>query len=174
MACGVDLWEVDRYVSAGAVVLCEPCVDMLKRAVENAQGTGEIEIDVPPRAPRIHGAAPDEEAAPAITRAFGQTFDSDVDQLDDYLEDAVELEGLLAQARLRAGPGSRFGACVEGIRFRDSDFAEVRFQILMNGHPMGAFQGSAARHDDRRWRVTRQTVARVLGNYGVEMPPRRP
>jgi hypothetical protein len=62
---------------------------------------------------------------------------------------------------------------VDGIRFRNPDLAEVRFQVLMNGNPMGSFQGSAARHDDGHWRVTRQTVARLLANYGIEVPPRR-
>ena len=44
----------------------------------------------------------------------------------------------------------------------------------MNGHPVSSFQGSAACHDDGHWRVTRHTVARLLANYGIQVPPRRP
>ena len=172
MVCGVDLWDVDRYVSAGAVVICQSCVDALKRVMDDADGTGEIEVRLPAPPPRVHGAAPDDEAAAAIARAFVRTFDSDEDQLDDDLEDAAELGALLAQARGRAGPTASFAARVDGIRFRSPDRAEVRFQILMNGNPMGSFQGSAVRRD-RHWRVTRETIARLLANYGVAVPPRR-
>ena len=103
---------------------------------------------------------------PAIARAFVRTFDSDEDQLDDDLEDAVELGALLAQARGRGWLTASFAARVDGIRFRSPDRAEVRFQILMNGNPMGSFQGSAVRRDGH-WRVTRETIARLLANYGI-------
>ena len=172
MVCGVDLWDVDRYVSAGAVVICESCVDALKRAMDDADGTGEIEVRVPAPPPRVHGTAPDDEAAAAIARAFVRTLDSDEDQLDDDLEDAVELGAFLAQARSRAGPAATFAARVDGIRFRSPDRAEVRFQILMNGNPMGSFEGSAVRLD-RHWRVTRETITRLLASYGITVPPRR-
>jgi hypothetical protein len=170
--CGVDLWDVERYVSAGPVAICESCVDVLKRAVDDAGGTGEIEVRLPAPRPRVHGPAPDDDAAAAIAGAFIRTFDSDEDQLDDDLEDAVELGALLTQARGRAGPAARFAARVDGIRFRSSDLAEVRFQILMNANPVGSFQGSAARRDGH-WRVTRETISRLLANYGVVVAPRR-
>jgi hypothetical protein len=172
MVCGVDLWDVERYVSTGAVVICQSCVEVLKRAIDDADDTGEIEVRLPAPPPRVHGPAPDDEAASEIAWAFTRTFDSDEDQLDDALEDAAELGALLAQARGRVGPTTRFAARVDGIRFRSPDLAEVRFQILMNGNPMGSFQGSAARRDGR-WRVTRETVARLLANYGVTVAPRR-
>jgi hypothetical protein len=173
MACGVDLWDVERYLSAGSVVICESCVELLNRAVNDTNASGEIEVRIPVPAPRVHGPVPGDDAVPAITKAFVRTFDSNEDRLDDDLEDATELGALLAQARTRGGPAARFSARVDGIRFRTDDVAEVRYQILMNGNPMGSFQGSAARHDDGHWRVTRQTVARLLGNYGVQVPPRR-
>jgi hypothetical protein len=173
MACGVDLWDVDRYVSVGAVVICESCLDVVTRAVDKAHGSGEIVVHVPAPTPRVHGPVPDEDAAAEIASAFVRTFDSDEDQLDDDLEDAAELGALLAQAGARVGPATHFGARVDGIRFRDPNLAEVRFQVLMSGNPVGSFQGSAARHDDGRWRVTRQTVARLLANYGIEKPARR-
>jgi hypothetical protein len=172
MACGVDLWDVERYVSAGAVVICQSCVDALKSAADEGEGIGEIEVqlEVPP--PRVHGSPPDDEAVAAIARAFVRTFDSDEDQLDDDLEDAAELGALLAEARGRAGSAARFAARVDGIRFLSPDQAEVRFQILMNGNPMGSFQGSAARRDGH-WRVTRQTISRLLATYGITVRPRR-
>jgi hypothetical protein len=173
MVCGIDLWDVERYASAGAVVICQSCVDVVKRAVDDAGATGEIEVRLPAPPPRVHGAAPDDEAAAEIAVAFTRTFDSDEDQLEDELEDAAELGALLAQARGRVGPAARFAARVDGIRFRSSDRAEVRFQILMNGNPMGSFQGSAARRDGH-WRVTRETIARLLANYGVVVAPRGP
>jgi hypothetical protein len=172
MVCGIDLWDVERYVSAGAVVICQSCVEVLKRAMDDTSATGEIEVRLPAPPPRVHGTAPDDEAAADIARAFVRTFDSDEDQLDGELEDAAELGALLAQARGRAGPAARFAARVDGIRFRSSDLAEVRFQILMNGNPMGNFQGSAARRGGH-WRVTRETIARLLANYGVVVAPRR-
>jgi hypothetical protein len=160
-------------VSAGSVVICQSCVDALKRAMDNADGSGEIEVALPAPPPRVHGPAPDDEAAAAIAGAFSRTFDSDEDRLDDALEDAVELGALLAQARGRAGPAASFAARVDGIRFRSPDLAEVRFQILMNGNPMGSFQGSAARRDGH-WRVTRETITRLLANYGIAVrAPRR-
>jgi hypothetical protein len=172
MVCGVDLWDVERYVSAGAVVICQSCVDVFKRALDAADGTGEIEVLLPAPPPRVHGSAPDEGAAAAVVEAFTRTFDSDEDRLDDALEDAAELGALLAQARGRVGPANRFGARVEGIRFRSPDRAEVRFQVLMNGNAVAAFEGSAARRGGC-WRVTRETIARMLANYGVTVPPRR-
>jgi hypothetical protein len=172
MACGVDLWDVERYMSAGAVVICQSCVDALKRAADDADGIGEIEVQLPLPPPRVHGSAPDHEAVAAIAGAFVRTFDSDEDQLDDDLEDAAELGELLAEARGRAGPAARFAARVDGIRFLGPDQAEVRYQILMNGSPMGSFQGSAARREGH-WRVTRQTISRLLATYGITVRPRR-
>src|SRR6202030_2609286 len=86
MVCGVDLWDVERYVSVGAVVMCQSCVDALMRAVDDADGTGEIEVALPALPPRVYGSVPDEEAAAAIARAFTRTFDSDFDQFDAALD----------------------------------------------------------------------------------------
>jgi hypothetical protein len=172
IACGVDRWDVERYVSAGAVMICQSCVDALKRTADDAEGIGEIEVQLPLPPPRVHGSAPDHEAVAAIVRAFVRTFDSDENQLDDDLEDAAELGALLAEARSRAGSTARFAARVDGIHFLRPDQAEVRFQILMNGSPMGSFQGSAARRDGH-WRVTRQTISRLLAAYGITVRPRR-
>src|SRR5262245_16197546 len=91
MACGVDLWDVYRYVSAGSVVICQSCVDALKRAADDAPGAGEIAVEVPAPLPRVQGTPPDDEAAAAITRAFTRTFASDVEDLDNDLEDATEV-----------------------------------------------------------------------------------
>ena len=68
MVCGVDLWDVERYVSVGAVVMCQSCVDALKRALDDADGTGEIEVALPAPPPRVYGSAPDEEAAVSSLR----------------------------------------------------------------------------------------------------------
>lgn len=123
--------------------------------------------------PRVHGEAPDPDAAMHVARAFVRTFGSDDDDLDDYLEDAAELGALLRQGAVRFGPAARFTARVNALRFPRHDLAEVRFQMLMNGNPTGyQFEGTAARSDGT-WRVTRDTVARVLRTTGVDVPPRR-
>lgn len=169
MVCGTDLWDVERYASAGAVVICQACVDVLKRAMDDADGTGEIEVTLPPR---VHGDAPDAEAAMCVARAFVRTFGSEYDDLDDYLEDAAELGPLLRQGAVRFGPAAHFTGRVNALRFPRPDVAEVRFQILMNGNPTGwQFEGTAARRDGK-WRVTRDTVARVLRTTGVDVPLR--
>jgi hypothetical protein len=169
MVCGADLWDVARYVSAGSVVICQSCIDVLKTAMDRAQGDGETEVVIPPR---VHGAVPDDDAAAAVAKAFTMTFGSQFDDLDHYLEDATELGALLAEGARRHGGGSQYSARVDAIRFPRPDTAEVRYQIVMNGGPAGfPFQGSAVRRDGH-WRVTRETVARALSGAGVFVPPR--
>ena len=164
MVCGVDLWDVERYVSAGSVQVCAACVDELKQALDRTDASGEIEV-VP--APKVHGSAPNDEAAAMVATAFTRTFGSRYDDLDDYLEDAEELGKLLRDGAGRYGPGVQFNARVDAIRFPRPDLAEVRFQIIAGNSPMGyAFQGAASLRDGH-WRVTRDTVARILGTVGV-------
>jgi hypothetical protein len=171
MVCGADLWDVGRYVSAGSVVICQSCVDVLKTAMDRAQGDGETEVVIPPR---VHGPVPDDDAASAVAKAFTMTFGSQYDDLDDYLEDTDELGPLLAEGARRHGGGSQYSARVDAIRFPHPDTAEVRYQIVMNGGPAGfPFEGTAIRRDGC-WRVTRETVARALSGAGVFVPPRRP
>jgi hypothetical protein len=171
MVCGADLWDVERYVSAGSVQVCAGCVDALKQALDQTDATGEIEVVL---APKVHGPAPSDEAGAMVAKAFSRTFGSRYDALDDYLEDAEELGGLLRDGAGRYGPGVQFSARVDAIRFPRPDLSEVRFQILAGNAPMGyAFQGTATLHDGH-WRVTRETVARILGTVGVNVRhPRR-
>jgi hypothetical protein len=165
MVCGADLWEVPRYVRAGAIVACEPCVGALYRAFDESDEPGEITIVLPPK---VYGDAPDAAAPPAIAEAFVRTFGSAYGELSDYLEDAQELGPYLGDAANRFGGGvTQFTARVDGIRFVRTDRADVRFQIMMNGTPMGMpFQGSAALGSDGKWRVTRETVLRVVPGGG--------
>jgi hypothetical protein len=171
MVCGADLWDVERWVSAGSVQVCAGCVDALKGALDQTDETGEIEF-VP--APKVHGPAPSDEAAAMVATAFTRTFGSRYDALDDYLEDAEEVGGLLREAAQRYGPAVEFTARVDAIRFPRPDLAEARFQILAGNSPVGyAFQGTAAFRDGH-WRVTRETAARMLGTIGMNVPhPRR-
>jgi hypothetical protein len=171
MVCGTDLWDVERYVSAGSVVICQPCVDALKRATDEAESRGELEVEVV-RPARVYGPVPDDQAAVAVAVAFSRTFGSQYEDLDDYLEDAEELGALLRDGAQRYGQGARFTVRVDAVRFPSADLAEVRFQMLMNGNPVGAFEGTAAKREGR-WRVTRATVARCLGTIGVNIRPRR-
>ena len=171
MVCGVDLWDVERYVSAGSVQVCGLCVDALKAALEETDDIGEIEV-IP--APKVHGSAPSDEAAAMVAKAFSRTFGSQYDELDDYLEDAHEVGTLLREGARRYGPAVQFSARVDAIRFPRPDLSEVRFQILTGNAPVGyAFQGTAALRDGH-WRVTRETVVRILGTVGVNVGhPRR-
>jgi hypothetical protein len=171
MVCGADLWDVERYVSAGAVQVCAGCVDALKQALDRTDDIGEIEV-VP--APKVHGPAPSDEAAAMVAKAFSRTFGSRYDALDDYLEDAQELGNLLREGAGRYGPGAQFSARVDAIRFPRPDLSEVRFQILAGNSPVGfAFQGTATLRDGH-WRVSRETVARLLSTIGMNVGrPRR-
>jgi hypothetical protein len=171
MVCGMDLWDVGRYVSAGAVVICDSCIGILKDAVDGAEGSGNTEVMLPPR---TSGPVPDDSSAAAIAKAFVMTFGSEYDDLDDYLEAASELGPVLAQAGAQFG-GARFTTRVNRIRFTNADQADVRFQVCMNGALTGwPFQGTAVRGDDGHWRVTRETVWRVVPGGGGPFPgPRR-
>ena len=63
MVCGVDLWDVDRYVSAGAVVICQSCVDALKRR-HGRCGRDRGDRGAAPRSSATGArASPDDEAA---------------------------------------------------------------------------------------------------------------
>jgi hypothetical protein len=151
------------------VVVCQSCVDVLKRAMDDAVGTGETEVIVPPR---VHGPVPDDDAAMAVATSFVLTFRSGYDQLDDHLEDPTELGPLLEQAGAQRSSGGQYSARVDAIRFPQPDRAEVRYQILQNGGPAGfAFQGSAILRDGH-WLVSRETITRVLASVGVVVPPR--
>ncbi|MBV8951211.1 MAG: hypothetical protein JOZ99_10075, partial [Actinobacteria bacterium] len=131
--------------------------------------TGKTEVTLPPR---VHGPAPDDEAPAAVAKAFAQTFGSGAVVSNDYVEDAEEMAGYIGQAGSRYGPLTQFTVRIDAIRFPDPDIAEVRFQMVMNAGPSGfPFQG-AARRRDGTWRVTRDTVARVLGTAGVTVPHR--
>ena len=77
-------------------------------------GTGATEVVIPPR---VHGSAPDPEAAAAIAKAFALTFQSGFSELDDCLEDAGELGPLLEQAGRQRGAGqyaARVGVAMFG------------------------------------------------------------
>ena len=164
MVCGADLWDVERYVSAGSVQVCAGCVDALKQALDQTDDTGEIEV-VP--APKVHGPAPSDEAGAMVAKAFSRTFGSRATP-DDFWRTG-RARRLLRDGAGRYGPGVQFSARVDAIRFPRPDLSEVRFQILAGNAPMGyAFQGTATLHDGH-WRVTRETVARILGTVGVNV-----
>jgi hypothetical protein len=169
MVCGTDLWDVERYVDAVAVVICEPCVDRLRDALDTGQPTGAIELRMPPR---VHGDAPDEGAVGAVADAFVQTFGCEYHDLDDYMEDASTLGPQLAGRAQSFGPGARFTARVDRMRFTSPRRAEVRFQICMNGRPVVTLGGAAVRGADDNWRVTRGTVMGVMpGGARIQASP---
>jgi hypothetical protein len=172
MVCSTDLWDVGRYVTAGSVVVCDTCVGILKDAVDAAEGSGKTEVVLPPR---VSGPIPDEGAPAAIAKAIAMVFGSEYDDLDDYLESATEMGEVLAQAGAQY-TGSRFTGKVDRIRFTNDNLAEVRFQVCMNGAFNGfPFQGTAARGSDGLWRVTKETIWRVVpggGGGGPHFGPR--
>ena len=132
MVCGADLWDVDRYITAGGISICAACVTLLKDAIDNASEAGGTEVTLPPR---VHGAAPDADAPAAVAQAFTSTFSRGSENLGEYLEDADELVPLFEQAGRTVGPLAQLRVRIDAMRFPAEDTAEVRFQILSMAVP---------------------------------------
>ncbi len=169
--CGRDLWEVGRFVSARAVVICEDCVGTATEALERGERAPEGEVVFPPR---LFGTAPDDKAVDGVVSAIRTTFGVHPDELGASrpVEDAEELEPYFAEAgrRFRVRPA---GTRVERVRFLDDDVAEVEFVITLSGGGTFPFGGRVIRRGDR-WLMSRQTVISVLQRAGVAVPRNPP
>lgn len=158
LACGVDLWDVDRSVRAGAAVLCGHCVLSMADQLRASDAIGQIDVVVQPR---VSGAVPDADAVAEVTAAFYAVFSGDAAQRDAALLDASVAGAVLEQAQGQyANMNPRF--VVSRVRFPASDRAEVRFRFVLHGGPGGIDgQGEAWRRAGR-WLVTAETVLGIV------------
>jgi len=168
--CGRDLWEVGRYVSAGAVTICEDCVAAAAGALAESRAAPGGDIQFPPR---LFGTAPDDRAVDevvAVFRFFLGASHIEHTSLGDVIEDADELEPYLQEAGRH--PTRPSAMRVERLRFLDDDTAEVEFAIQFHGGHYLPISGKAVRRA-HRCLISRETIAKVLqiGGTVVSPPP---
>jgi len=169
--CGRDLWEVDRYVSAGRSVICAECVSTASDMLREEPAVGEREIFFPAR---VLGDVPDDDAVGAITECFRMVFGGgagDPERFTGFLEDDEELRPSFEAAGQRTMTRAS-GSRVARLRFVTPDLADVRFEIVLEGGAAFPFEGQAVRRGGR-WLVSRATAATVLGRAGIQLPPDR-
>ena len=167
--CGRDLWEVQRYVIAGRVKICESCVSTAAEVVKAAEREGRgPELRLPPR---VFGAIPDEHAVDQIVIAFERVFGgaaSDADRAR-FLEDADGLRRYEEEGARRHG--ERLAGCrVDRVGFTGADRARVRFEIALTSGGTYPMDGTAVRREGQ-WKVSRETQAGLLRRGGVQVPP---
>jgi hypothetical protein len=169
--CGRDLWEVSRFVSAGPAAICQSCVETAQGVLAEADADAGHELHLPPR---IFGEVTDPDAVLAIGTALRAVFGggvADPEELDHYLEDAEELIPYRDEAKRRNPLRPSSPTRIDRIRFLDADTAQVRFEIGLGSGGTPSFEGQAIRVAGR-WLVSRETVASVLRQGGVQVPPR--
>jgi len=165
--CGRDLWEVGRYVSAGAVTICEDCLAAAAGALARSTAAPGGEIQFPPR---LFGTAPDDRAVDeivAVFRFFLGASHIERTSLGEVIEDADELEPYLQEAGRH--PTRPSAIRVERLRFLDDDTAEVEFAIQFHAGHYLPVSGKAVRRADR-WLISRETIVRVLQIGGTVVP----
>jgi hypothetical protein len=167
--CGRDLWEVEHYVTAGDIDVCDQCIDVAHRALDEATGD-ERQLLLPPR---VFGDAAYPEAVSDVVEAVVAVFrpGGAPDLRARHMEDFDELQPLLARAGQHPVAVSASTVSVSRIRFIGSTTAEVRLGIGHAGRGTVSFDGRLRRHDDV-WKVTRETVVQVLAGAGIQVPPR--
>jgi hypothetical protein len=166
--CGRDLWEVDRYISAGTIKVCDRCITDGRQVIEEAEVTGDgPELHLPPR---VFGEVPDNDAVPEIVLAFDRGF-TVADPLERrlYLEDAEGLRPYSEQVAARF-PDVASTHRVERIRFLSPDRARVHFWITVASPSMTFPVDGAAVRIDGRWKVSRETQVELLRRAGVQVP----
>ena len=167
--CGRDLWEVDRFITAGDVRVCGECVTTAAEVLRAAQIEGRgPEVRLPAR---VFGEAPDDRALDEIVVAFERVFSGSAGDAERarYLEDAEGLQ--VYEAEVVARHGRRLTGCrVERIRFIGADRARVRFTLTIIRGGSIQIDGTAVRLDGR-WKVSRDTQTDLLRRIGVHVPP---
>jgi hypothetical protein len=167
--CGRDLWEVDRYISAGAIKVCDRCITDGLQVLEEAEATGNgPELHLPPR---VFGEVPDNDAVPEIVMAFERGFNvTDLADRGLYLEDAEGLRPCDEELTARF-PNVASTFRVERIRFQSPDRARVYFWITVTSPVVMTFpvDGAAVRIDGR-WKVSRETQVALLKRAGIQVP----
>ncbi len=168
--CGRDLWEVSRYVSAGAAVICADCVEVAGEVLAQARDDVKREFLFPPR---IFGEPPDESAVDAILESVHIVFGGAVGRPELYeghLEGVEEARPLLVEALNRFTVDSGRSR-VDRVRFLSPDLVDIRFQIVLQGGATFPFDGQAVRREGK-WLVSQETATAVAARGGVgRLPP---
>jgi len=167
--CGRDLWEVERFVTAGGVKVCEQCVAAAGEVLRAAQIDGRgPELQLPPRA---FGEAPDDHAIDEIVTAFQQLFSGTVSDAEraTFLEDAEVLRPHLEEAVRRILP-RLMGCQVEHVGFFAADQARVRFILTLTQGGTLQIDGTAVQREGQ-WKVSRDTQVDLLRRIGFDIPP---
>jgi hypothetical protein len=167
--CGRDLWEVDRYVTGSAGVICDACVESTRQALESAPAEAGRALTLPPR---VFGEPPDGDAMAEIDSAVGAVFGGEDDEeWVRSLEDGQRLLPVRTEVRARVPPMSDISVRLDRVRFRGTDDAEMRFTISLAPSAGGfSYEGSLHRNAGR-WQVTRDTYCLVIQQLGVRCPP---
>ncbi|MBO0731163.1 MAG: hypothetical protein J2P57_18045, partial [Acidimicrobiaceae bacterium] len=164
-----ELWEVDRFITAGDVKVCEQCVTTAGEVLRAAQLEGRgPELQLPPRA---FGEVPDDHALDEIVSVFERVFSGTVSDADraTFLEDADGLRAYEEEAVERHG--RRLTGCrVERVRFIGPVRARVRFTLTLTQGGTIQMDG-IARQRDGLWKVSRDTQVDLLRRIGVQVPP---
>jgi hypothetical protein len=165
--CGRDLWEVDRYVTGSAGVICDACVESTRQALESAPAEAGRALTLPPR---VFGDAPDPDAVPEIETAVRAVFGGEDDQeWVRSLEDGKRLLPIRMEVRTRLPPTSEISVRLDRVRFHGTDEAEMRFTISLGAGGF-SYEGRVRRKAGR-WEVTRETYCQVIQQVGVRCPP---
>jgi hypothetical protein len=166
--CGRDLSEVDRYISANTINVCDRCITDGHQVLEEAEGTGDgPELHLPPR---VLGEVPDNDAVPEIVMAFERGLNvSDPVERRLYLEDAERLRPYAEQVAARF-PDAASTFRLERIQFLLANRARVHFWITVTSPSMTFPVDGAAVRIDGRWKVSRGTQVLLLERAGVQIP----
>ncbi len=166
--CGRDLWEAEHYVAGPAAFMCAICIATSQLALEAAPADQQI-LTLPPR---VFGTPPDDDpsAVDQIVEALDAVFGSVLtDRSAVYLEDGEQLVPILLATRERHNVRVS-DVVVERVRFSTPLTATVGFAMTLENGARYGFVGTMMRVD-KRWLVTRPTVADTLKPAGVSLPP---
>ena len=121
----------------------------------------------------MFGTAPEDDPAAVddIAEALFTVFCSvSAEQVADRLEGGEPLVEFLVAARDRQPDVQVVDVVVTRVRFASPTDASAAFEIVVDGGERFAFVGAVIRRD-KKWIVSRATVAEVLRTGGVILPP---
>jgi hypothetical protein len=166
--CSRDLWEAEHYVAGPAAFMCDICIATAHLALEAVPADQQI-LTLPPR---VFGTPPEDDpgAVDQIVEALDAVFGSGLtDQSAVYLEDGKQLIPILLATRERHNVRIS-QVVVERVRFSTPVAATVGYAMTLENGTRFGFVGTMMRVD-KRWLVTRTTIADALKPAGVTLPP---